>query len=328
MSAVLFLMGWLLLPSVVVLLWLLRPSARNAQEDAHRTARMTLIGLIVVVSTASLAFRLMVGHNLQQSAALFIGVPALLAMAAVFIPTQSAVGVACKSVTIGLLISMVFLGEGMLCVAMSAPLFYLVAMAIGMALDSSRRGSQNNRILSMLTLLSMVPMSMEGVTPFTTIDRETVVVATRTVHAPAHAVAAAVLAPPRFERELPRLLTWGFPTPLSTSSDGATISIQMRGGEMRLNGMEPRVGTLVLARDAAAPGVVSWRAVSDDSHMRHFLTWQSSRVEWEAIDAATTRVTWTIRYHRDLDPAWYFGPMERFVVRRAAEYLIEAVATP
>ena len=106
------------------------------------------------------------------------------------------------------------------------------------------------------------------------------------------------------------------------------MSIQMRGGEMRLNGMEPRVGTLVLVRDGVRPGVVSWRAVSDDSHMRHFLTWQSSRVEWEAIDAATTKVTWTIRYHRDLDPAWYFGPIERFVVRRAAEYLIEAVATP
>ena len=28
----------------------------------------------------------------------------------------------------------------------------------------------------------------------------------------------------------------------------------------------------------------------------------------------TTQVTWSIRYRRDLDPAWYFGPMERFAV--------------
>ncbi len=62
--------------------------------------------------------------------------------------------------------------------------------------------------------------------------------------------------------------------------------------------------------------------------MRHFLTWQSSEVEWHAIDAQTTRVTWSVRYRRDLDPAWYFGPMERYAVRLAAGYLIDSVATP
>jgi hypothetical protein len=41
-----------------------------------------------------------------------------------------------------------------------------------------------------------------------------------------------------------------------------------------------------------------------------------------------TRVTWTLRYRRGLDPAWYFGPWERYAVRLAAAYLIESVATP
>ena len=62
--------------------------------------------------------------------------------------------------------------------------------------------------------------------------------------------------------------------------------------------------------------------------MTHFLSWQESRVRWEAIDGARTRVTWTVRYSRDLDPAWYFGPMQRAAVYLAAGYLIEAVATP
>ena len=102
----------------------------------------------------------------------------------------------------------------------------------------------------------------------------------------------------------------------------------MRGGELKLNGMEPRTGTLVLEREETRPGFVRWRATSDDSHMRHFLTWRSSDVDWQAIDGDTTRVTWSIRYRRDLDPAWYFGPMERAAVRLAAGYLIESVATP
>ena len=42
--------------------------------------------------------------------------------------------------------------------------------------------------------------------------------------------------------------------------------------------------------------------------MTHYLTWQEARVEWEPVGAGATRVTWTLRYRRDLDPAWYFGP--------------------
>jgi hypothetical protein len=62
--------------------------------------------------------------------------------------------------------------------------------------------------------------------------------------------------------------------------------------------------------------------------MTHYLNWEASRVEWQPIDAGSTRVTWTLRYRRGLDPAWYFGPMERYAMHLAAGYLIDAVATP
>jgi hypothetical protein len=97
---------------------------------------------------------------------------------------------------------------------------------------------------------------------------------------------------------------------------------------MLLNGMEARTGDLTLDLEEARAGLMRWRAVSDTSHMTHFLRFRESVVAWEPIDAQTTRVTWTLRYERDLDPAWYFGPMERYAARLAAEYLIDAVATP
>ena len=37
---------------------------------------------------------------------------------------------------------------------------------------------------------------------------------------------------------------------------------------------------------------------------------------------------WTLRYKRLLDPAWYFGPWERYAVKLTADYLIQTVATP
>ena len=37
---------------------------------------------------------------------------------------------------------------------------------------------------------------------------------------------------------------------------------------------------------------------------------------------------WTLRYKRLLDPAWYFGPWERYAAKLTADYLIQTVATP
>lgn len=326
----------LVLPAMVVALAMHRQAGDDSDQAPAATAkvsrdRMALTAVIGVVAIASAAFRWLSGYGLHQSAALFIGIPALLAIAAVFSPTpRSATGVACKAVTIGLLTSLIFLGEGMLCVAMSAPLFYLVAIVIGLAVDYLRRDSRKRggTVMSCVVLLAMVPMTLEGVTAGTSFAREASASETRIVRAPAHAVAHALFELPRFDRGLPAWLRVGFPRPTWVRIDRDTWIIRMSGGEMRLDGMEPREGDLVLTVDTSRAGAVQWNAASDDSHMTHFLSWQSARVEWEAIDADTTRVTWTLRYRRGLDPAWYFGPMEHFAAGLAAGYLIDAVATP
>lgn len=304
--------------------------ARNSSADpeAARQSQITLAGGIAMLALAVVLYHVLLGNGLGQTAALFIGIPALAAMAAVFAPARTALGVAMKAVTIGLLISMVFLGEGAVCVLMSAPLFYLVALLIGWAVGGIRSSNNRNQLFPWIAMMSMLPMSVEGVMPMTTFSRDVIVSQTRIVNASAAAIEAAIEQAPRFDRALPPFLAIGFPTPTATRIDGDRWTIRMRGGEMRLNGMEMRAGDLVLERDSRGATFTSWRAVVDDSHMTHFLNWQTSRVEWSPIDAHTTRVTWTLRYRRGLDPAWYFGPMERYAMHLAAGYLIDSVATP
>jgi hypothetical protein len=298
-------------------------------------ARIAVASLILAVTIASTAYRLLVLHRLDQTAALFVGIPALLAIVVVFaVSPRSATGAACKAVTVGLLVSGLYLGEGILCVFMSAPLFYAIAIAMAKGMESTYEpdGPSRHSLFSCLIVLAVIPMSLEGVTPLTTLNRDETVAETRTIRASPEAVARALFNAPRFDRVLPLYLRAGFPSPVSTridrSADRTRWVIQMRGGEMRLNGMEPRTGDLVLQLEEARPGFARWRAVSDTSHMTHFLTWREAVVQWEAIDAQTTSVTWTLRYRRDLDPSFYFGPMERYAVQLAAGYLIDAVATP
>jgi hypothetical protein len=334
------LLAWLIwLPAFLVAWSTSRHPQNTPEQEMDRSpeaprAQIAVAAIIGAVALASIAYRVVFAHGLQQSAALFLGIPTLLAILVVVgVSPRSAVGVACKAVTVGLLVSVIFLGEGFLCVAMAAPLFYGVAVLIGYAADARRRvNPTSHTALSFLALLALVPMSLEGVTDGMSLNRDESVSATRVVHASPQDVAHALFEPPRFDRMLPLYLRAGFPRPTVTRverhGDKDQWVVRFLGGETRLNGTEPRAGDLTLELEQVEAGFVRWRAISDDSHMTHFLAWRESSVRWVPIDAQTTRVTWTLRYRRSLDPSWYFGPWERYATRLAAGYLIDSVATP
>jgi hypothetical protein len=334
------LLAWLVWPAAFMVAWGL---ARNTSETwstepadgsaAAIRARAALAALIAAVAAAVIAYRMIAGQGLQQTAALFVGIPAFLAMVVVFIASpRTATGVACKAVTVGLLVSLLFLGEGLLCVVMAAPLFYAVAVGIAALMDVSRWRHYRPPTMTGLILFVTVPMSLEGVTPFTTLNRTESVAVTKVVHATPQQIERALFEQPRFDRALPLYLRAGFPNAIATrierNTDGRRWVIQVRGGEMRINGMEPRTGELILTLEESRPGFVRWRAASDTSHMTHFLLWRDVVVRWDPVDAGNTTVTWTLGYERGLDPAWYFGPWERYAARLAAGYLIDTVATP
>jgi hypothetical protein len=331
LRAFMLLLGWLVWPPAFMVSWALGRESRLARDveqveskAASLRARTTLAAIIAAVAIASIAYRIIAGGGLQQTAALFVGIPALLAIVVVFaVSPRSATGVACKAVTVGLLISVLFLGEGFLCVLMSAPIFYGVAVAIAVVIDRYRGPHQRSAttLMSCVLLLAWIP-----------VDRNESVSVTKIVQVSPEAVERALLESPRFDRKLPRYLRAGFPRPIATRIDETPEKkvwlIRFRGGETRINGTEPREGDLVLEMEEARPGMIRWRAVSDSSHMTHFLWWRESVVTWEPVTANTTKVTWTLKYERGLDPAFYFGPWERYAADLAADYLIDSVATP
>ena len=97
---------------------------------------------------------------------------------------------------------------------------------------------------------------------------------------------------------------------------------------MRFAGGEGSPGDLVLQVTVSQPGRVLFRAVSDTSHIAHWLQWKEAEVCWREAGSNQTEVRWRIRYRRLLDPAWYFRPWERYAVRLAAGYLIDTVSIP
>ena len=87
-------------------------------------------------------------------------------------------------------------------------------------------------------------------------------------------------------------------------------------------------GDLVSRVTERSANFVRMETVRDGSKLTQWIRWQSTEVAWRAVDAQHTEVTWRIHFARQLDPAWYFTPWERFAVTQAAGYMIEANATP
>jgi hypothetical protein len=301
------------------------------EDPAERRSRNELFALILAVAAASLVFRIATATGLEHTAFVFIGVPTVLALAVALMPrATSARGTIFRGTTLALLLAGIAFGEAFVCILFAAPLIYLVAFGIGEVVawtDRRRERSERSRAgfahAPVLVLLAAAIPAMEGVVPRFEFPRDAEVTATRIVAAAPAEVERALAAPMRFDRPLPTFLRLGFPIPGETSGGG------LRVGDRRTvefaHGHHP--GTLAMQVRASAPGRVVFTPVGDDSYITHWLSWRSAEVRWRAVPGGT-EVMWTLRYRRRLDPAWYFGPLERYGVGVAAGYLVDALATP
>lgn len=278
---------------------------------------------IVAATAASFYYHMIVDYSLEQTSALFIGIPALIAGICVLTPSpHSATGTALKSVTLFLCIAGVFLGEGFICIVMASPLFFAVAIAIGLARDRARK---NGPVVPCLVLLLFAGMSTEGVNPSLSLGREETVAVERVIAATPEQVDAALSATPRLDGQFPMYLRMGFPLPKAVSGYGTAPGTEYR---VHFAGGEGKPGDLLLQVTEHRQGRLSLRALTDSSHVAHWIRWESSTVEWKSCGAEHTCVRWSLQYRRLLDPAWYFRPWERYAVALTASQLIEDVATP
>jgi hypothetical protein len=286
------------------------------------------LAALAVLAIAGLAYRHLSARGLEQSAALFIGIPALVGTLLALAPApKSRTGLILRTLTLGLLLSGPLLGEGFICILVAAPLFLAVGVVIGFFVDrAAMRKSGREKLYSLAPISILAAMSLEGTTSQLSFSRHETVEVSETVSGTPEQVASALAGRPRFELRPAGILAIGWPVPLEGTGcaleRGNRRTVHFSGGE----GRPP--GDLQLEVAEAEPGRVSFRAISDTSHLRHWLRWLGSDVRWEAAAPGSTRVTWTVHFERNLDPAWYFGWPERFVVRRSAAYLVKTCATP
>jgi len=320
----------------------------NAMQEPRSIdwSRWVSAAMVVGIAAFAAALPLLRGAGLSQSAALFIGLPTLVALIAVALPNGGSVTVMIlKVLTIALAIAAMFFGEGAVCIIIIAPLFYAVGAVIGGACDIARKRTREQPAYRVhpddpgkpipppppgspwakLAVLPFALMSLEGTHPSLSFDRDEEVTVERIVVGTPDEVEARLAEVPAFGKPLPWFLRLHFPVPGATEGSGLEP-----GSRRRIHFVEGegRPGDLVMEVSTREPGRAVFRKVSDSSEIAGWLEWNESDVRWRSAGPNLTRVTWTIRYQRRLDPYWYFGPGERHAVRLAAGHLIDCLATP
>ncbi|MFC4605902.1 hypothetical protein [Rhodococcus kronopolitis] len=314
------------------------PAATAPRRRAPGRAQWTLAALIVVFVVGVVTVKILRHYELGQTAAFYIGLPALFAlMLTLSTPSDNPYGMVMKAVSIFLLLSMVVLGEGLVCVLFAAPLFYGVGLVVAVIVDSVRRSTRKDKgaAIFALPVLLFGLAALEGVVPALTLPGDDAAGSSLVVEATPAQVEAAVARPLDFATVTPTgVLALGFPRPVADHGGGLEVggrrTILFDGAHHR-PGLLPQHhwgeqdSRLELEVVSRTENSVRMHTVADTSPMSTWLTWREVDISWRALDAVRTEVTWNLDFTRNLDPAWYFGPIEKHVVGRSADYLLSAL---
>ncbi|MEV6157622.1 hypothetical protein AB0L53_45525 [Nonomuraea sp. NPDC052129] len=290
-------------------------------------ARWTLAGVLVALFAAMLLDRVLHEGHLEQTALFYVGIPAVIAVTvALTARPRGTIGVIMASITVALALAGPLLGEGIVCLLMAAPLFYLVGLLVGLLIDEVRRHRGKGRMNLLLAPL-LVAATLEGTAVSLPRDNEVSVtgaMAATNVERTAANVERALAAEPRFGPVESRFLSLGFPRPLRAEGTGLAVGdtrkiIFTPRRSLGIGApLEPRSMTLRVSE--RMPGRVVFAVVADTTLAR-WLDLRRATFDWRS-----GRLTVTLAYRRTFDPGWYFGPLQSYALSEAAGYLVKTFA--
>ncbi|MEV6317099.1 hypothetical protein [Streptomyces sp. NPDC051776] len=298
-------------------------------------ARVRLATVLLVLFAAMLLYKVLHAGHLEQTALFYVGLPAFIALSvSVRARPRSATGTALASVTIGLALAGPLLNEGVVCLVMAAPLFYLLALIIGCSVDRARQYRDRGyggagRAHAAVTLPLLALLLAEG-TGIYELPRDSAATVTRTVAVSPAEYEAALAATPRFAAPEPLFLR-AVPFPRPQRAEGSGLDV----GDARVIAFNPRKGLGIGARPTprAMRLVVAERSagrvvfrIEEDTTLARWLALGSAEVEWAPAAGGGTEASWTLHYRRTYDPGWYFGPLQKYGMEQAAAYLSDTFA--
>ena len=276
--------------------------------------------IILVLAIESVAFRVLDKGSLEQTSLLFIGIPTLITLLIVRYSKKpkSAYGVAFLTITIFLLISGIFLGEGFVCILFMAPIFYAVtAILIWIYQFLKKKGKEKTYSFVLIPVLLFMFQPSEFISKPEIHSIETI----KTIESNQNL--NVFNKQPNFLNNLPKFFKIGFPKPIEIKGEGINI------GDTRTVSFKSStkgVGKLILEIKEKTQNKIIFKIKRDDTHINHWLTYKEISVEI-VENNNVKKVIWTTNFICDLGPSWYFEPSEKFAIDLMNQHLISSYFT-
>ncbi len=228
-----------------------------------------------------------------------------------------------------MLASSAILFEGFICVIMAAPIyifFALLAISISPDRADPDRFKKSDVFRASFVPLVVIIISVEGLTDTTSFPREEVITRTHILELTPKEIHANLARPVHLDAKRSAFLSI-FPLPERVDApkfaQGETHKAFFTYRRWGFTNVQK--GETHLYMKTVKPLLVETVVTQDTSYFSHYLTVHGTKIEMTPQADGTTQVSLTIRYRRTLDPAWYFGPMQRRAIGESADYLLENI---
>ncbi len=291
--------------------------------------------LLFTVGVFSFLIRLILDSNFANSAVLYVAIPFLVSFAIFQFTEKPKSGRLWKrylahmrDATIIMLATSVVLFEGFICVLMFMPIYYAI-VSIGFlskAYPKKDRPSPQNKLRASMLPAMIALLAIEGLSPSTSFERQNQVTRSVVVNASIDQLKANMAA----EINLSDRRHWFlsiFPLPVDiqagTLNPGDVHKLDFIYKRWFFTNIDQ--GEFHLRIDEVSDTHVKTSVTRNTSYLAKYLDIQGTEVQFNTISENQTEIALTIHYERLLDPAWYFGPMQKFAVSQSADYLVNQV---
>jgi len=283
---------------------------RYGKKKVYFLTYLTIIGLL------ALWFKYLTHKGIYNSAMLYVLVPYVVSVLITLFRTAKApkglfsefFSHVLTAITI-LFSTSILVGEGFICILFFAPIYLIIVSLTYVLL--ALLGNKDKKYSFALPVL-FIALSMEGTTGSLSLSRENSIEVTQSTNLTVK------------ERNW---LIAIFPMPYHIEAGslqaGDVHTVYTRYHRWFITNTHEGKAELLI--EEVSENKIKTRVLSDDTYFSTYLNGSGTEIELLPNELGGTDITLRIHYRRNLDPAWYFHPLQKYGVTRMGEFLIQEI---
>jgi len=220
------------------------------------------------------------------------------------------------------LASMILLGEGFVCIAFFIPIYLIIVTVtfIGYAIKArSDRGKKFGLIIPVVVLA----ISMEGTSANLSFERHGHVDVLRTTSLSVEEIKANLAKPFDLDKNRHWLISI-FPMPYHIDAGslnaGDVHTVYTRYHRWFVTNTHEGQSELLI--ESVTPNRITTKVLSDTTYFSTYLSGTGTQIDLTPNAQGGTDIKFRVMYRRNLDPAWYFHPLQKFAVGKMGQLII------